>query len=303
MSSAPTDINDSNLGELLKLPPELRLVIYDFCFANSDHEVGFDLYPHPLLKNVSPAILTSNMGTLLAPLQVCRQMRHEALESLLGGKTVVIYTGKSISTVNTPMVYLSPQHIASLGALNNRIPVGLRSPKMIYEIQHDCRLGGEESYIPPLTGLNFAQGIDSLVTLMQPCELVLSVNFFYRKMSSCSHVSKSYHGSVQPWNPVCARDKPMNPQDCEQMLVKFSARNTVKAHKQVAEAFAEKRRQLEVRRSHRMCQIRVSGIDKSFAALAIAENMVNEMIGHLTPTSLRYRAAGLLKSEGEAERS
>jgi len=30
------------------------------------------------------------------------------------------------------------------------------------------------------------------------------------------------------------------------------------------------------------------------AALARAENMVNAMVGHLTPASLRYRAMGLI---------
>ena len=86
----------------------------------------------------------------------------------------------------------------------------------------------------------------------------------------------------------------MNSQDCEHMVVKFSARDVVKARRQVAEAFAEKRRQLEVHRAHKICFIRISGLDTAVAALATAEGMVNAMIGHLTPASMRYRAAGLL---------
>jgi hypothetical protein len=294
MSSVPTNLNDSVLG---KLPLELRRMVYRACFDNTDQNVIATRFSNTLLSSISPAILTTNMRTLLAPLQVSSQMRRKAIDLLLGDKTAIIYRNMANDTVNSPMIYLSAQQIASWGFTINMIPIHLRSPRLTYELRHDCLMDGDVDQFPPLTGTEFARSIDRLVTVMQPCELVLSVNFAYHKIAACRS-SKSYHvqgiaagGSL---TFVCSRDEPMNSQDCEHMVVKFSARDVVKARRQVAEAFAEKRRQLEVHRAHKICFIRTSGLDTALAALATAEGMVNAMIGHLTPASMRYRAAGLL---------
>jgi hypothetical protein len=290
MAPPPTDLENSILG---RLPPELRLMVYRCCFEDADKLIR--LNQATLLQSIDPENRrASKMGILLAPLQVSSQMRREAIDLLLGGQTVVIYKNLYTRTVNTPMILLTPHHIVSWGSVINRIPTHLRSRNLTYELQHDCKLDGQVAYEPPLTGVYFASSIDQLVTAMQPCELVLSVNFTYHKIA-LNHRSASYHDAGGPWGPACALDKTMTEQDCEQMVVKFSAANAAKAHKQVAEAFAEKRRQLEVHRSHSICFIRLSNIDNALAALAKAENMVNAMVGHLTPASLRYRAMGLLR--------
>lgn len=109
----------------------------------------------------------------------------------------------------------------------------------------------------------------------------------------------SYHRYQSPTHGsfVCARDETMTPQDCEQMVVKFSARDVVKVSKAVNEAFAETRRQLEVHRPHRVCFIRLSGVDNALQGLATAENMIHDVFDYLTPASNRYRTAGLLGRE------
>src|SRR3954464_5924445 len=98
MSSAPTDIEGSILG---KLPLELRRMVYRACFDNTAQNVIATRFSNILLSSVSPAILTTNMGTLLAPLQVSSQMRCEAIDLLLGGKTVIIYRNMANDTVNS----------------------------------------------------------------------------------------------------------------------------------------------------------------------------------------------------------
>lgn len=291
MAPLPSDLENSILG---RLPPELRLMVYRACFEGADKLIR--LNQATLLQSIDPENRrASKMGILLAPLQVSSQMRREAIGLLLGGQTVVIYKNLYTITVNTPMILLTPHHVVSWGSVINRIPAHLRSRNLTYELQHDCKLDGQVVYNPPLTGAYFASSIDSLVTAMQPCELVLSVNSTYHKIA-VHHRSVSYHDSRSggPWGPACALDKTMTEQDCEQMVVRFSAANAAKAHKQVAEAFTKKRRLLEVHRAHRICFIRLSNIDNALAALARAENMVNAMVGHLTPASLRYRAMGLI---------
>jgi hypothetical protein len=291
MAPPLSDLENSIFG---RLPPELRIMVYSACFVNADKLVR--LNQATLLRSIDPANRrASKMGIMLAPLQVSSQMRREAIDLLLGGQTIIIYKSRNTATVNSPMTLLTPHHIVSWGSVINRIPAHLRPTRLTYERQHDCMMGGHVVYDPPLTGVYFASSIDRLVTAMHPCELVLSVNFTYHKIG-LHHSSQSYHNpdKSKSWKPVCARDKTMTEQECEQMVVKFSARNAAKARGQVAEAFTKKRCQLEVHRSHRICFIRTSGIDKALAALGTAENMVNTMIGHLTPASLRYRAAGVI---------
>ena len=161
MSSAPTDIEGSILG---KLPLELRRMVYRACFDNTAQNVIATRFSNILLSSVSPAILTTNMGALLAPLQVSSQMRCEAIDLLLGGKTVIIYRNMANDTVNSPMIYLSAQQIASLGFAINMIPIQLRSPRLTYELRHDCLMDGNVSHFPHLTATNFARKSSS-----RPC--------------------------------------------------------------------------------------------------------------------------------------
>jgi hypothetical protein len=109
MSPAHTYINDSILG---KLPLELRRMVYSACFENADKLVR--LNQATLLRSIDPANRrASKMGIMLAPLQVSSQMRREAIDLLLGGQTIIIYKNLHTATVNTPMILLTPLHIAS----------------------------------------------------------------------------------------------------------------------------------------------------------------------------------------------
>lgn len=95
-------------------------MIYSLCFQESNQQ-AWRRY-HPLLARVRPEIVMSGMATVLAPLQVSTQMRIEALEFLLGGKTVVIDYHNADDTVDPPLVFLGSQSIAEWTRITNNIP-------------------------------------------------------------------------------------------------------------------------------------------------------------------------------------
>lgn len=117
MSPPRTTFNGGIFGTI---PPELRRMIYSLCFQESNQQ-AWRRY-HPLLARVRPEIVMSGMATVLAPLQVSTQMRIEALEFLLGGKTVVIDYHNADDTVDPPLVFLGSQSIAEWTRITNNIP-------------------------------------------------------------------------------------------------------------------------------------------------------------------------------------
>jgi hypothetical protein len=163
MASPPSDLEDSILG---KLPLQLRHVAYSACFENADKLVRVNQSTVQLLRSIDPANrLKSKMGILLAPLQVSSQIRCEAIDLLLGDQTVIIYKNLYTATVNTPMILMSPHHIASWGAVINRIPVHLRSPRLTYELQHDCVLAWDQ---PPVQQPDSHSQIDTRIQTKRP---------------------------------------------------------------------------------------------------------------------------------------
>ena len=83
-----------------------------------------------------------------------------------------------------------------------------------------------------------------------------------------------------PTKPVCIHDEPMTVTDCESILVTITTSDAVKAYHMVQDAFAEKRRKLEVHRSHRVCFIRLS-LQKSLERLEIAEQKIREVMENI----------------------
>jgi len=163
-------------------------------------------------------------------------------------------------------------------AMLAKIPMHLRSPWMTFEYRHEYALikNTMPTSEPIGRGADFKAGIGALVKAVRPHKVVVVINLFFHSMGRAvaSNMRPSESGRV------CVRDQPMTVADCESILVRIPTSDAVEAYSLVKHAFAEKRRELEAHRAHRVCFIRL-GLDLTLARLEIAEKRMRVVLEHM----------------------
>jgi len=144
-----------------------------------------------------------------------------------------------------------------------------------FQYSYNCELS-KFSPLYPKRGLEFEAGIGALITAARPYEVTVVISLSFNIMSAYgvprTRVSKPLH--------ICAHDEPMTMTDCESILVEILTSDAVKAYRAVQDAFAEKRRRLEVHRSHRVCFVRLS-LKVGLERLEMAEKEIHEVLENL----------------------
>jgi hypothetical protein len=195
----------------------------------------------------------------LAPLGVCREMHDEANQALNEMRKSIVVTTKNMS--GKAWAALDLAECQALVQRIGTVPQHLLTNRLAVQLQHECSL---------------------LFAAVHPCDVELSVNFTFHAMGVYSTTTSYHNAKCTYLFTVCSRDEPMDSRACEQMLVKVSLLDKTGAHKAVDDAFAEKRRQFEVHRTHLVCFVRASGIDKAaLEALAVAHRKMNDMVALL----------------------
>jgi hypothetical protein len=234
-----------------KLPLELRQMVYEDCFEGDFFDIS------------------------LAPLQVCSEMREEADQFLKKmNKQIVLHSDNAGWMA---WAALDPQRLQALVQRINTTPPHLRPNRLVFQLQHEYNLIHSTHGVKSITGAEFSTWTRQLIAAVHPCDVELSVNFAYHRLSPCLSTF-SYHAD-QPgemWT-VCPRDAPMKSRACEHILVKVSLLDKTRAQKVVDDAFAEKRRQFDAHRNHRMCHVKFSGVDKALESLTVAHRRMNDM--------------------------
>jgi hypothetical protein len=271
-----------------KLPPELRQMVYKQCIGGDFREFGqHRKIPLGLQHVIYTVGFRGDSRAMiygvnrLAILQLCSSIRKEAIKSLM--RDVVVFLAPRYSD-NNAMTVLTPQECQAVSLWIGTIPAHIPSDKLEFRLQHDCRLvidPNDHFDFPWLNAPLFTANTRLLVAAVRPRDVVMSVNFTFHALSKLPY-NKSYHEPLpgRLWI-VCSRDESMMSQACENILINFTALDKTKAQKSVNDAFAKRRRQFEAHRGHRMCFIKLSGIDKALAALTKAHDMTNEMISLL----------------------
>lgn len=140
------------------------------------------------------------------------------------------------------------------------IPAHLRSRWLTFQYYYECELSifSQLNPTPREPGPEIERGIGALVKAARPYTVVVAIDLFFHRMGAFT-VS-----GMRPTKPVnlCIHDEPMTVAECESILIRIPTSDSVKAYRVVEEAFAEKRRRLEMHRSHRVCFIRL-GLQKS----------------------------------------
>jgi len=243
---------------LRKLPLEVREMVYEQVFEGD----FFD--------------------TSLVPLHICREMKDEAYETLrrMYKKIVIQSTNKSWKA----WAALDPAECQALVQRIGTVPPHLVTNRLSVQLQQECSLLLDLSKpgYTSITEADFATRTRQLIAAVHPCDVELSVNFTFHAMGVYSTTTSYHNAKCTYLFTVCSRDEPMDSRACEQMLVKVSLLDKTRAQKAVDDAFAEKRRQFEVHRTHRVCFVRASGIDKgALEALAVAHRKMNDMVALL----------------------
>jgi hypothetical protein len=241
-----------------KLPLELKTMVYELSF-------GHDLF------DIS-----------LAPLGVYREMRDEANQALNKMRKSIVVTTKNMS--GKAWAALDLAECQALVQRIGTVPQHLVTNRLAVQLQHECSLLLDLSKpgYTSITEADFATRTRQLIAAVHPCDVELSVNFTFHAMGVYSTTTSYHNAKCTYLFTVCSRDEPMDSRACEQMLVKVSLLDKTRAQKAVDDAFAEKRRQFEVHRTHLVCFVRASGIDKgALEALAVAHPKMNDMVALL----------------------
>jgi len=249
MLETTANMDQSNL---MALPLEIREMVYDLLFEGDFFYIS------------------------LTPLQLCGTMRAEAHHVLTRKHKTAFMNSRNDSS--SALTALNHHQQRALAYRINAIPPQLRSNRLTFELQHDCRVVSPmlSNHTTPVSSAQFTRDTRNLVTMVSPCKGVISVDFIFHSLSA--HPSThSYHSANQTrlWD-VCQHGEPMTSQECEHVVFKITATDKVQAQKMVDEVFAEKSRQLEAHRAHKVCFMRL-GVDKALASLTTARDMMTEM--------------------------
>jgi hypothetical protein len=273
--TAPTGTMPESL--IGRLPGELRNKVYGYLMESDSiprgHPSGLEVYRVTTQEGKSLAIRKK-----LAPLQVCRQMRAEAIGYFFDEPIWLSHQIQILNENYLAMVAPTEGELKNWSAMLSKIPMHLRSPWMTFEYRHEYVLIKDTLLTsePIGRGADFKAGIRALVKAVRPHKVVVVINLFFHSMG------RAVASNTRPSEPgyVCIRDQPMTVADCESILVKISTSDAVEAYRLVKHAFAEKRRELEAHRAHRVCFIRLS-LGLALARLEIAEKRMRVVLEHM----------------------
>ncbi|GAB7331191.1 hypothetical protein MBLNU13_g02661t1 [Cladosporium sp. NU13] len=272
MTTPYKGLSESILG---RLPKELSNKVYDHVmdvdFTSKDKHHRLQGTTHTPQEE-EPLTLRQK----LAPLQVCREMRAEAIGYFFQKPVWLMHQKRTPSEYHTTMAVPADDELKIWSAMIARIPMHLHSRWLTFQYYYECELSifSEWNPTPRESGPEFEAGIRALVKAARPHKMVVAIKVFFHRMGA---FGTSGMGHTLP---VCVRDELMTVAECESILVKIPTSDAVKAYRMFQDAFAEKRRRLEKHRSHRVCFIRLS-LQKSLERLEIAERKIRELMENI----------------------
>lgn len=193
---------DSSL--LKTLPLEIREMIYEKCFKD-------DFFA------------TIKKPNSLALLQLCRELRTEAEQSLARRKKVIM-NGNNMDT--SVMTVLSPLQLIRLAPVVRAFPSHLNLNKLVFELRQDYRVihplkpSLTSDVVPP----QFTANTRALVALVHPCEAVISVNMTFHKLAMVPYTKSLHEANPGKVRVVCPQDEPMTlpgPRECHGQVLRI----------------------------------------------------------------------------------
>ena len=245
MTTPNKGLSESILG---RLPKELSNKIYEFVmdadFTSRDGHHRLHVTTHTPQEE-EPLTLRQK----LAPLQVCREMRAEAIGYFFQKPVWLMHQRRTSPEYHITMAVPTDDELKVWSAIIARIPTHLRSRWLTFQYYYECELSifSECNPTPREPGPEFEAGIRALVKAAQPHQVAVAINLFFHRMGAFG-----VSGTL-PTKPVCIIEEPMTVAELESILVKIPTSDAVKAYRVVQNAFAEKRKRLEKHRSHRVC--------------------------------------------------
>lgn len=280
MAGPSGDMKHSLLG---RLPGELRNMIYEFATeARLEARDGSGITKQNLKAHSNKLSLAKppTLRQLLAPMQVCRQMRAEMLPFFFHSRAILLRHHTDETGRISPMGIPSDTELKAWPAVMQAIPRQLRTPRTTFEYQHIWELDS----LPNATSIDrvseFQNAVQTLIDAASPNKLAVTINIVFNKLGAASSTRGTYEPEERIlgyFNPLCVHGEPMNVHECEAILIKIPTDDAIRAFKVVKRLFAERRRRFEVHRGHRVCFIR-PGLKKSFELLAVAERKVQELM-------------------------
>lgn len=225
----------------------------------------------------------------LIPLQVCGQMRDEAMQTLFRVRPIRLIHKRrgEVWPSGTPIVRPTAEELNEWTELICKIPTHLRFPMMKFEYRYDCQLRPPE--IEPEDkivedGPLFTERIGGLIKSVRPGTLSISILFYFR-LGGPTKVQPGFKsGQLASFERVpsyiCKRDKAMTEEETQSITVTFPADDPVEARRKIMKAFEERRETFEAHRGHKVCFIRLY-LDKSLSRLAMVEKEVLRMVQYL----------------------
>jgi hypothetical protein len=269
--TTPKGLSESILG---RLPKELNNKVYelvmdaDFTSRDGHHRLQGTAHTP---QEEEPLTLRQR----LAPLQVCREMRAEAIGYFFQKPVWLMHQKRTPSEYHTTMAVPTDDELKIWSAMIANIPMHLRSHWLTFQYYYECELSifSVINTTPREPGPEFEAGIRALVKAARPHSLNLAINLFFHRMGAFGSSGTGPMDTIY----ICVRDEPMSVAECESIFIEIPTSDAVKAYRMVQDAFAEKRRKLETHRSHRVCFIRL-GLQKSLERLQIAEKKIRELM-------------------------
>jgi len=215
----------------------------------------------------------------LAPLQVCHQMRAEAIGYFFDTSIWLVHALQARSEYHEAMVAPTEDEVKTWSTMIAKIPMHLRSPWLKFEYRRDERILSVNPLKirkPLECGPEIKAGIGALIEAARPHGVIVVIEHFFHKIGS---LPATRTRSTWPAD-VCVRDEPMTVTDCESILVRIPTSDATEAYRVVKRAFAEKRRRFEKHRSHRVCFVRL-GLKVALERLEAAEKITMEAMEHL----------------------
>lgn len=283
-------------GRLGRLPRELRDIIFGYVLES---DIQAATHYHADGKKHTRLVVDRGQRTLretLAPLQICQQIRHEAIETLSKvcfNLDHTVATFKDYHEHKTPIAPPTESEIEDWTQLISAFPAHLLIPGTIFEYQHVCGL--QEPYPSmddPIWGdkQGFNIQIRRLVEIVRPGKLKLSMRIYFRRSDVFTRLLES--GDIDDMHLlnkrqnrgqtgyICKRDAVMTEETSQVLMVSMPADDPDKARSAIKTAFDGRRESFEAHRGHRVCFVRLY-VNRALSRLAIAENMLLTMVSHL----------------------
>lgn len=289
-------------SQFRRLPPELRGKI--FAYATGYNFVCKDLASRLSTKKSippKPAVEIPNgekqlaLREMLHPLQVCRQMREEALPLLFGHKSLALGRFPYIDAHAELVSAVIPAFGAELvrwQKVVSSIPEHLRMPHMSVEYRYHLALSknltlNDKLSTSPENVEEFSKTILTLAKASFPNQLFVAVHLAFQHSGItplCAYPSERFFR--EPPQYICKRDPPIRDYDNEWIALMIPTSDRKQAHSVVTKTFEEKRQLFAAHRDHRVCFVRLYEA-KTLERLAIAEARVHEVVDCLPVEAVR----------------